>query len=61
MLSLERSKAILNKADRKYTDDEIKRIREVMNILAELEFDIFSLEKQSVIKKQHLKTKNKKL
>jgi hypothetical protein len=60
MLSIERSKEILNKGERKYTDDEIKRMREVLYILAELEYDIFSQEPQPSVKNQPLKTKNNK-
>ena len=60
MLSIERSKEILNKGERKYADEDVKRLRDVLNILAEMEYDIFSQEKQHSMKGQPLKTKKKK-
>lgn len=59
MLSLEQSKAILNKGERKYSDEEIKRLRDVLYTLAEFEIETLSKQKQPVLEKQYLKTKNK--
>lgn len=47
MPSLNESKKILNKnsTDRKYTDEEIKKIFEVLNNLATIDFEKFKQQK----------------
>lgn len=42
MLSIERCKKILNKGDRKYTDSEVKEIRELLYKLAHTEYELFT-------------------
>lgn len=39
MLSIEHCKKILNKGKRKYTDEEVKQIREFLFLLAELQLE----------------------
>jgi hypothetical protein len=39
MLSLERCKKILNNGKRKYTDEEVKQIRDYLYMIAELQFE----------------------
>lgn len=48
MLSIEYCKKILNKGKRKYTDEEVKQIREFLFLLAELQLenDIYMINKQ---------------
>lgn len=39
MISIEHCKKILNKGKRKYTDEEVKQIREFLFLLAELQLE----------------------
>ena len=39
MITLEQCKKTLNRGERKYTNDEIKQIREFLMLLAELEIE----------------------
>ena len=39
MISLEKSKKILNKGERKYTDEEVKEIRDTLEIMARLQIE----------------------
>ena len=39
MLSLEKCKKILNNGKRKYTDEEVKQIREYLYLLAEFQIE----------------------
>ena len=39
MLSLEKCKKILNNGKRKYTDEDVKQIREYLYMLAELQYE----------------------
>jgi hypothetical protein len=39
MLSLERCKKILNNGKRKYTDEEVKQIRDYLYMIAELQLE----------------------
>jgi hypothetical protein len=59
MLSIERSKAILNKGDRKYSDEEVKRLRDLLYQLAELEYEIFANSNNTPVKPKALKKGNK--
>jgi hypothetical protein len=40
MLSLEESKKILNAGDRKYTDEEVKQIRDYIYTVARIQVDM---------------------
>lgn len=40
MLNLEESKKILNAGDRKYTDEEVKQIREYIYTVAKIQVDM---------------------
>lgn len=40
MLSLEESKKILNAGDRKYTDEEVKQIRDYIYTVAQIQVDM---------------------
>ena len=40
MLSLEESKKILNAGDRKYTDEEVKQIRDYLYTVARIQVDM---------------------
>jgi hypothetical protein len=42
MISLEQCKKILNKTKKKYTDDEIKAIREWLYRIAEIEYQRYT-------------------
>lgn len=46
MLSIERSKQILNRRGLNYTEEEIKRIREFINILAEIDYRLWERKRQ---------------
>ena len=39
MLSLKESKKILNAGDRKYTDEEVKEIRDTLEMMARLQIE----------------------
>ena len=39
MLSLEKCKKILNNGKKKYTDEEVKQIREYLTMLAEIQIE----------------------
>ena len=39
MISLEKSKKILNKGERKYTDEEVKEIRDTLEMMARLQIE----------------------
>jgi len=41
MITIEKCKHILNKVERKYTDDEIKKIREFLYKISIIEYDKF--------------------
>lgn len=43
MLSLEESKKILNKGERKYTDEEILKIRDFLYELGQLDYENFMM------------------
>ena len=44
MLTLEQCKRILNKGERKYSEEEIRSIREFLYIIAEIENNDFNTE-----------------
>ncbi|REG99151.1 hypothetical protein C8P67_105323 [Flavobacterium aquicola] len=44
MISIEKCKEILNKSERKFTDDEVKKIRDYLYIAATIENDKFKTE-----------------
>ena len=39
MLSIEKSKKILNKGERQYTDEEVKQVRDTLSLMAELQIE----------------------
>jgi len=41
MLSIEKCKKILNKKEKKYTDEQIKKLRNFLYILAEIDYNNF--------------------
>jgi len=64
-LSLERCKKVLNQDGLNYTDEEVKKIREFIYILAEIDYRLFKRKQEEksnqIQKEKNIKTENNNL